>query len=78
LVGGRPAGPLSTRKPRNRHLVEIKREVYTELELRNRVTSLESETKALGTKVWMLATLFSVFGIVFGIVIGYVIKAALG
>jgi hypothetical protein len=54
----------------NRCLVEIRKEVYTELELRNRVTNLETETKNLGTRVWVLSTLFAVFGIVIGFVLG--------
>ena len=54
----------------NRCLVEIKREVYTELELRNRVTNLESEVKGLGIRVWVLSTVFALFGIVIGFILG--------
>ena len=54
----------------NRCLVEIKREVYTELELRNRVTNLESEVKGLGIRVWVLFTVFALFGIVIGFILG--------
>lgn len=54
----------------NRCLVEMKKEVYTELELGNRVTSLEAATEALGTRVWVLSTLLGVFGIVVGYVLG--------
>lgn len=54
----------------NRGLVESKREVYTELELRNRVTNLESEVKGLGTRVWVLCTVFALFGMVIGFILG--------
>jgi len=54
----------------NRCLVDIKTQVYTELEVRNRVTHLESEVKVLGTKVWVLSTLFALCGIVIGFVLG--------
>jgi hypothetical protein len=54
----------------NRCLVEIKREVYTELELRNRMTRLETRVDNLGTRVWVLATIYGLFGIVVGFVLG--------
>ena len=62
----------------NRCLVEIKREVYTELELRNRVTQLEAEVKGLGTRVWVSAALFGFLFGLFGIVAGYVLGAEFG
>ena len=58
----------------NRCIVEIKKEVYTELEVRNRVSALESKVNGLETRVWILSILFSFFGIV----IGFVLGAALG
>src|SRR5918998_4284908 len=54
----------------NRCLVEIKREVYTELELRNRVTILETGIQSLETRTWVLSTIMGVFGIVIGFVLG--------